>query len=794
MSTITGTTVTSTVTLSTAGSYASPLTVASSGAVKTSGIAIYGPNSQAWAVTNYGTISSANNDGVSLQNGGSVSNSGTALISGGANWAAVAIYNVAGTVTNTGTIKGASGSGVGVFLNAGGSVNNSGTAAVISGYQGISANGPLTVTNLGTISGSGTNDNGIIATGGGSIGNIGSTALISGIYAIFVSGAFTVTNAGTISGLNGTSTSVALLSGGSVGNTGTAALISGGKSGVYIYGGAGTVTNAGAIKATGTAGSGVNLMDGGSVGNTGTAALISGSKYGIKVAGTAGTISNAGTISGGTDAILFASGNDRVIVAPGAVFVGNVQGAGSGNTVELASAASTGTINASQFLDFQRITEDAGASWKLTGSDTSAPITLTSGAYLDNAGTVSLTGGATAITGTGGAISLTNTGTISATTNPGILLADGGSVGNHGLISGGTGGIYGTAGSATLANYGRIVGTGGDGVQFAGSGNDTVLNAGTISGGGGDYALLMGGGVNLLTLDPGAVFVGTVGGGSGDDSTLDLASAASAGTLSGIGTQYRGFSSVVVEPNAKWALGGSNALSGTISSGATLELLAGASATGTISFAAATGTLQLDGSLAADPTPALAAKIIGFAPGDTIDLGGVAFDSGGRVGLGANNLLQVTENGKTYDLQLDPNQNLAGFEFNIAADGGGTGTDVTMTMAAPPPTTPAGTTADLLTQDTQTGAIRLYDLGSNTALATYPIGQIGLEWQLVGLGGFNALDTSDFLCATSATTTSTTSMSRTARSPRPGRSAISARSGRCWGLAISAATPAKPTG
>jgi hypothetical protein len=115
MSTITGTTISSTVTLSTTGSYASPLTVASSGAVKTSGTAIYGPNTQAWAVANYGTISSANSDGISLQNGGSVNNSGTALISGGNNYAAVAIYNVAGTVTNTAKIKGASGTGIGVF-------------------------------------------------------------------------------------------------------------------------------------------------------------------------------------------------------------------------------------------------------------------------------------------------------------------------------------------------------------------------------------------------------------------------------------------------------------------------------------------------------------------------------------------------------------------------------------------------------------------------------------------------------------------------------------------------------
>ncbi|HVH80084.1 MAG TPA: hypothetical protein VM782_11885, partial [Stellaceae bacterium] len=106
MSTITGT-ITNTVTIGTSGNYASPLTVASSGAVETSGTAIYGPNTQAWTVADYGTIEAtgAGSIGVYLEDGGSVANTGsTAVIEGGAY--GVKIAAAAGTVANAGTISG----------------------------------------------------------------------------------------------------------------------------------------------------------------------------------------------------------------------------------------------------------------------------------------------------------------------------------------------------------------------------------------------------------------------------------------------------------------------------------------------------------------------------------------------------------------------------------------------------------------------------------------------------------------------------------------------------------------
>jgi hypothetical protein len=98
------------------------------------------------------------------------------------------------------------------------------------------------------------------------------------------------------------------------------------------------------------------------------------------------TLTNAGTIGGsGTgDAVLLGSGDDRLILDPGAAFNGAVDGGAGTNTLELASTSSSGTITGLGvgFLNFQTITVDAGAYWKTDKSDT-----IASGVVLRNAGT-----------------------------------------------------------------------------------------------------------------------------------------------------------------------------------------------------------------------------------------------------------------------------------------------------------------------------------------------------------------------------------------------------------------------
>jgi hypothetical protein len=68
---------------------------------------------------------------------------------------------------------------------------------------------------------------------------------------------------------------------------------------------------------------------------------------------------------------------------------------------------------------------------------------------------------------------------------------------------------------------------------------------------------------------------------------------------------------------------------------------------------------------------------------------------------------------------------------------------------ASPPHTPAGTSADMIMQDSNFGDLEIYDIGGNTVLAAFPMGKVGLDLQFAGLGGFNGSDTSDMLLRSS---------------------------------------------
>ena len=85
----------------------------------------------------------------------------------------------------------------------------------------------------------------------------------------------------------------------------------------------------------------------------------------------------------------------------------------------------------------------------------------------------------------------------------------------------------------------------------------TVTNASTISGTT-DAVELAAGYANRLVLDPGAKFNGTVTGGNALGATavsiLELASGATAGTLTGLGTKYIDFAQIIIDPGASWTL------------------------------------------------------------------------------------------------------------------------------------------------------------------------------------------------------------------------------------------------
>ncbi|HEY1299421.1 MAG TPA: calcium-binding protein, partial [Stellaceae bacterium] len=330
------------------------------------------------------------------------------LITGGA----------AGTVTNLGTVEAADSSGTGVNLgSAGGTVTN-GSAGVATalievatpGFGiGIESGAVASVTNYATIS-AGT---GVLLSGGGSVANTGAAALIAANFAgvdLVGSAAGTLTNSGTISAsnpnlstygvrigsgdvVNGSSVATAALivadppgpnptpigasiksagvvfaTSGSLANYGT---VAGARTGVAIA--AGSVTN-------GSAGMRAGSIEGGyygvhaagavtqpvAIANYGTVAAVGTAGIGIDLDDAAGnTVRNFGTISGASGtALAFGAGDDRLVVRPGAVFEGVVEGGGGANEIDFHIGGKIGL--APEFVGFATVRLDPAAAASLS--------------------------------------------------------------------------------------------------------------------------------------------------------------------------------------------------------------------------------------------------------------------------------------------------------------------------------------------------------------------------------------------------------------------------------------------
>jgi hypothetical protein len=61
------------------------------------------------------------------------------------------------------------------------------------------------------------------------------------------------------------------------------------------------------------------------------------------------------------------------------------------------------------------------------------------------------------------------------------------------------------------------------------------------------------------------------------------------------------------------------------------------------------------------------------------------------------------------------------------------------------PNPPASVSANMVLRQTGNGQYQIYNLGNNSTLASYWLGQVGIDWGFVTLGGFNDGDTSDML-------------------------------------------------
>ena len=100
-------------------------------------------------------------------------------------------------------------------------------------------------------------------------------------------------------------------------------------------------------------------------------------------------------------------------------------------------------------------------------------------------------------------------------------------------------------------------------------GGGIVIDSGVIEGaGGGDAVAFAPGAAGRLAIEPTASFIGTVDGGNpiGATAVSTLELAAGTGTLTGVGTQFVNFGSIVFDPGAQWFVAGNTTgLSGTIS-------------------------------------------------------------------------------------------------------------------------------------------------------------------------------------------------------------------------------------
>ena len=703
-----------------------------------SGVYIAG---SAGTVVNAGGISGENSSGIVLRQGGSITNQSGGTIYGYNS--GVYITGSAGTVVNTGSISGAN--FYGIWLRSGGSVTNQ-SGGTISGYNsGVYIAGSAgTVVNAGTISGGpysvkfaagqtnrliidpGAVFNGIVdggVDGGGATLELESKAsagTISGLGDQFIHFDHITVDSGaawTISGSNTLAAGQDLINAGVLTNTGT----------LYTEGA---------------------LIDKGTLINRGTIAETDRRSFGIAVAGSAATVVNSGLIENAytTDrndpnfntpawAVGFDKGGQVFNEAGGTItgfsgvkfdeanfgdvdsfpnYVSNATGgsiigayfgvAGYRNAVTVSNAGSIvstlGKYNAGIYLSAGGSVHNFDGGF-IGGYGSGLAIANNRGENTgfgivqnDSGGTI--TGGYAGIGLYGNPSTVTNAGLISATgtqaTSAGVVFcpfssAGGGTITN---LSGGV--IRSTTGdgvavrdqhATTIINRAGGTITGGRyGVYGTVSADLTVTNAGTI-GGTTDAIKFASGGTDRLIVDAGAVFNGIVDGGG---ATLELESKASAGTISGFGSQFIGFDQITIDSGAAWTLTGAN---NTLDAGTTLTnagtltldsaTLAGSAAVvnnGTIlldpsnmTVASLTGigtveidagsTLSVTGTISAGETIILGGTnavlalgdaagsgltIDGFQSGDAIDLTSIAFTAGDTAYMSGTTLMLAHAN------------------------------------------------------------------------------------------------------------------------------------------------------
>lgn len=318
-----------------------------------------------------------------------VSNTGT-LMPGGS-FSGVAATTQAWTLTNQGTIDAQLGNAI--TFTQGGTVNNQGL--IDTGFNGIRIQNGGNVTNaVGAVIEAGTSA--VHVSGGGSLANSGQIIGQGAATAVNFDGGGTITNnvGARIEG-NGAGNGLSLRGGTTriLTNHGTIVDVAGGfAAGVAMQGGTltngatGNITgsynaiwaitgqpisiiNAGMLTASTSGAAAIELQHGGSIQNSGTIQGGFGIEvlpgFGVTDASTA--ITNSGTITG-TDgtAVLFRAGTNSLTLQTGSVLNGNVIGGPNADSLVLMG---TGTEGINKFSNFETLSMQ-GTAWTLTGTGT----------------------------------------------------------------------------------------------------------------------------------------------------------------------------------------------------------------------------------------------------------------------------------------------------------------------------------------------------------------------------------------------------------------------------------------
>ncbi|HEV2098788.1 MAG TPA: Hint domain-containing protein [Stellaceae bacterium] len=289
-----------------------------------------------------------------------------------------------------------------------------------------------------------------------------------------------------------------------------------------------TLVDYGLVSAADSADSGIVFGEGGYI-SIGTAGDVNAYQVGVKITSAAGTVNNAGTVEGNEGIFILAGGT--------ATNTGTVEGR-LGIGIYLYAGGSVDNSGTTALIDgaYSGV-EIYGAAGTVTNAGTIEGGVNISRGSVDNSGTAALIEGAHGIFVEAAAGTATNVGTIEGTQGAGygIDFYFGGSVDNSGLVSGISKGIYIQRAAGTVTNHGRIQATGASGIGVDLVAGGTVIDSGTITAASGTAVHFGGTGGNLLELEAGYKFTGSIvgSGSAGVTNTLELS-----GALGGVTVNY----------------------------------------------------------------------------------------------------------------------------------------------------------------------------------------------------------------------------------------------------------------